>query len=157
ATTPKQGGSATFAMINEISSLDPAKIINAASQGGPIGNGLYDVLIWVDTQTGKVNPGLALSLTSQDGANWTMKLRPNVKFTAGPSLDAAAVRFSWDRLKDPALGSPSRGAASTFQTVTVVDPLTLQITLTKVNYALPQLFGWYGLNWVVSPTAVQAL
>src|SRR5262245_35968689 len=110
ATTPKQGGSATFAMINEISSLDPAKIINAASQGGPIGNGLYDVLIWVDTQTGKVNPGLALSLTSQDGANWTMKLRPNVKFTDGTSLDAAAVKFSWDRLKEPALGSPSRAA-----------------------------------------------
>jgi peptide/nickel transport system substrate-binding protein len=152
----KQGGNVTIALSSEVRSLDAAQMINALSSGGIQGNALYDVLIWVDPVTGKIHPGLAESFTSKDGVTWTMKLRSNLKFTDGTPLDAAAVKFSWDRLKDPALGSTARGAVSDWVSTTVVDPLTVQIVLQKQNYALPQLFGWYAMNWVVSPTAVAA-
>jgi peptide/nickel transport system substrate-binding protein len=152
----KKGGNITIAVTSEVRSLDPAALINAVSSGGLQGNALYDVLIWDDPVTGKIHPEIAESFTSKDGITWTMKLRPGVKFSDGTPLDAAAVKFSWDRLKDPALASTARGAMADWQSTTVVDPLTVQLVLTKPNFTLPSLFGWYAMNWVVSPTAVAA-
>ena len=40
---------------------------------------------------------------------------------------------------------------------TVKDPLTVEIALASPNLQFPQLFGYYSINWVVSPTAVAAL
>jgi peptide/nickel transport system substrate-binding protein len=141
---------------SDVRSFDPATMINAGVQASTFGNALYDVLMWIEPN-GKLHPGLALSLTTQDGLTWTLKLRPNLKFTDGTPVDADAVKFSMERLKDPALASPSRGAANTIATLTASDPLTLNITLVAKNFQFPWLLGFYALNWVVSPTAVRAL
>jgi peptide/nickel transport system substrate-binding protein len=43
-----------------------------------------------------------------------------------------------------------------FSSVTVKDPLTVEIVLSSPNLQFPNLFGFYSINWVVSPTAVSA-
>ena len=60
-------------------------------------------------------PEIAQTMTSADAKVWTMKLRPNVKFTDGTPYDASAVKFNWDRQADPANASPW---ALTFKTLT---------------------------------------
>lgn len=51
-------------------------------------------------------PALAESWTvSDDGLVYTFTLREGVTFTDGSTLDAADVKYSFDRLSDPALGT----------------------------------------------------
>jgi peptide/nickel transport system substrate-binding protein len=153
----KKGGTVTFIQGGDINTLDNAKIVTAASNQGPIGDALYGTLLWYDSTTGKTQFTMADSLTSKDGITWTLKLKPNLKFTDGTPLDAAAVKFNWERFKDPLLGSPARGAANAMASLTVVDPQTLTIVLAKANHSFPALFGFYALNWIGSPTAIQAM
>src|SRR5262245_25525417 len=74
---------------------------------------------------------------SSDGLLYTFKLRPNVLFHDGTRVDATAVKFSIDRLMDPATGSGMRSFYESVHSVEVLDPLTVQIRL-KPPYAFMQ-------------------
>lgn len=67
---------------------------------------------------------------SADGTVYTFKVRPNVKFTNGNPVDAAAVKYGIDRvvrIHDP---QGVDWLVTTFvKSVEVVDPLTVRITL----------------------------
>src|SRR5262249_20383906 len=71
-------------------------------------------------------------------------------------FDAAAIKFNWDRMKDPTFGAQARAVLVNVTDETVIDPQTLQISLNKANFTFPSLFGFYNLNWIGSPTAIQA-
>ena len=108
AAEPKRGGVLRVAYGNEISNLDfrtaPGYEMNWVAMN--IGCGLLGI-----TPDGKVVPDAAESWQiSSDGLLYTFKLRKNVLFHDGTKVDAAAVKFSIDRLMDPAsTRSPSRG------------------------------------------------
>jgi peptide/nickel transport system substrate-binding protein len=153
----KKGGTITFIEGGDINTLDNAKMVTANGNQGPIGDAIYGTLLWYDSTTGKLHSTMADSLTTKDGITWVLKLKPNLKFTDGTPLDAAAVKFNWERYKDPLLGSPARGAANAIAGLTIVDSQTLNIALAKANFSWPTLFGFYALNWIGSPTAIQNL
>ena len=71
---------------------------------------------------------------SPDGLSYTFKLRPNVLFHDGTKVDATAVKFSIDRLMDPATKSGMRSFYAPVHSIEVLDPLTVQIRL-KHPYA----------------------
>jgi peptide/nickel transport system substrate-binding protein len=116
---------------------------------------IFDQLLREDWITTDVTPRLASSVTSADAVTWTMKLRPNVKFTDGTSFDAAAVKFNYQRIGDPATGAVSIGAVQGMQSIDVVDPLTLRIVLKSPNVQFPRMIARQ-LDYVGSPTAFQA-
>ena len=62
---------------------------------------LFDLLMYTDTSDGQVKGQTAESLTSSDAVVWTLKIKPNIKFTDGTPYDAAAVKFNWTRIADP--------------------------------------------------------
>lgn len=156
AGPPRSGGSYTHILFSDSRSLDAAVMIpSATTAGGPVGAALYDGLIWTDPTSTAWKPGLATAFDTTDGVTWTMKLRSGVKFSDGTDFNADAVKFTWDRLADPKLGSPSGSVVRNFQSVTVTDPQTVVVKLKSPNYLLPQQFGYYPINYVVSPTAVQ--
>ncbi|MBI3710343.1 MAG: ABC transporter substrate-binding protein, partial [Proteobacteria bacterium] len=99
-------------------------------------------------------PQLALSWdTSPDGKAVTFKLRPNVKFSDGTDLDAAAVAFNLDRAMHlPESRRKSEVAA--IDTVDVVDKLTVRFNL-KNPFAplIAQLSDRAGT--IASPKALQ--
>jgi peptide/nickel transport system substrate-binding protein len=67
---------------------------------------------------------------SADGTVYTFKLRPNIKFTDGNPVDAAAVKYGIDRvvrIHDPQ--GVDWLVTSFVKSVDVVDPLTVKITL----------------------------
>ena len=59
---------------------------------------------------------------SPDGLLYTFKLKKNVLFHDGTRLDAAAVKFSIDRLMDPATRSGMRSFYESVHCVEVLDP-----------------------------------
>jgi peptide/nickel transport system substrate-binding protein len=99
-------------------------------------------------------PQLALSwTTAPDGRSVTFKLRPDVHFSDGTVMDAAAVAFDLDRdLHLP--GSRRRSEIAAIDTIDVVDPLTVRLNL-KTPFAplIAQLSDRAGL--IASPKALQ--
>jgi peptide/nickel transport system substrate-binding protein len=95
---PKAGGTVTMAVFGESAGLDPT--INSAT--GVVGGielaAVYDTLMRYNPTTGQYEPRMAQSLDhNADFTQWTLKLRPGVKFSDGTPLDSAAVVASMKR------------------------------------------------------------
>jgi peptide/nickel transport system substrate-binding protein len=90
----------------EAESLDPALVTQFS--GNSIMNSVFDSLIERD-YTGALVPMLAESWSFPDPSTIEFKLRQGVVFQNGEPFNAASVKFSIERLLDPALSSPLAG------------------------------------------------
>jgi oligopeptide transport system substrate-binding protein len=85
--------------------LDPAHAIYTLPQAS-IPYALFDQLMTYDTQTGKVVPMLAASVTANETATvWTFTLRPDALWHNGDPVRPSDVKFAWQRIADPAAAS----------------------------------------------------
>jgi glutathione transport system substrate-binding protein len=101
---------------------------------------MYENLVALDENLNRV-PGLATEWSaSEDGLTWTFKLREGVTFHDGTPFDATAVKFTFDRLLDEALGLGSGGRfRPVIGEVVIVDPFTVDFKLKMVYPAFPSL------------------
>src|SRR3989454_5275055 len=154
AQAPKRGGTLRVSYGNEISHLDfytaPGYELNWVAMN--IGCGLLGI-----TPDGKFVPDAAESWqTSPDGLLYTFKLRKNVLFHDGTKVDAAAVKFSIDRLMDPATKSGMRSFYDSVHSVEVLDPASVQIRLKQPYAFMLHMLAAYRTGLVLySPTATQ--
>jgi ABC-type transport system substrate-binding protein len=129
----KKGGNLTLLTVSDARSMTPFNASYAAVTDLNRMLAVYDALFYVDNTQNKVVPQIGESLASADnGATWTLKVKPNVKFSDGTPLDAAAIKFNWEMHAKPEVQSQHRPAASGLVTE-VVDPTTLKITLPMAN------------------------
>ncbi|MFI6581387.1 ABC transporter substrate-binding protein [Embleya sp. NPDC050493] len=144
----------TMLAVQDSTTLDPFRANTTALVDGPRLNALYDPLFYLDTTTGKATPHLGESLSSADGgATWTMKLRPDVRFSDGTPFDAAAVKLNYDTHAKPETRSLQRNAAASLRTA-VVDPLTLSITVVGApNPNLDRIIAT-NLPYIEAPSAI---
>lgn len=104
SATPRRGGSLTFAVEAEQSSLDPAAG-RFDESGVNYARAVYDPLTIIAAD-GSVQPYLAQSVTpSPDYSVWTITTRPGVTFHDGTACDARAVVNSMNHFIDGELGS----------------------------------------------------
>lgn len=75
------------------SSLDP----HVDTSYVPLRAGISETLIYLNDETLEIEPWLAESWESEDGQNWTIKLREDVQFQNGNPMDAQAVKASLER------------------------------------------------------------
>ncbi|ABW09924.1 extracellular solute-binding protein family 5 [Parafrankia sp. EAN1pec] len=153
---PIPGGKATVLMLSDPTTLDPARLGNAYAITPVLGNALYGTLLTDDKKTGEIQYSLIESFeTTDQGATFTLKLRPDLVFSDSTPFDAEAVKFNWDRMRDPATGSTSIAEASMIKAIKVVDDVVLEVTMaTPVpSYAYSILTS--SMNWVASPTALR--
>ena len=119
--------------------IDPA---NADTQSDSLHIwGAYEPLIWIDPDYNFI-PWLAESWeANEDGTVWTFHLRRGVKFHDGSDFDAADVVYTFERIIDPATGSPGAGQLSIFADgkIKAIDPYTVQFTADEPNAELPML------------------
>jgi peptide/nickel transport system substrate-binding protein len=132
--------------------LDPVKAVTPAVLTHQL---IYDNLLRAQLD-GSYKPGLAKSATVVDPTTIKVELQPNLKFTDGTVLDAAAVKFNIERMA--AATNPGAIAAEMKQldTITVDTPLTLTI---KLKTPIAGLFYQYlsrGETMIVSPTAAKS-
>lgn len=127
---PKYGGVITFAMKEDVTTLDPLKAI----QYGDIRlNGLVVQQLVAPDRSGKFVGVLAESWeTSPDGKEWIFHLRPGVKFHNGAELTADDVKWIFDRILDEKSGAVMRNTYLNIGLrVEVVDPRTVKMTIEK--------------------------
>lgn len=152
---PVSGGSARILQIAEPQSLDPARLSNTWAHMAALGNALYGTLMVNDTENFELDYKMATGFTSTDGgATFDLTLRPGLMFTDGTPLDAAAVEYNWNRLKDPQVGSTALRQAVQVANTEVVDPTTLKVTLVSPNPYFAQGLVAGAMNWIASPTAL---
>lgn len=151
ATTkaPVSGGVITVGQFSREGGLDPAKLAGGGTVGGTEAAALYDVLMYYNAPDGTYKGGTAESLTpSADLNEWTMKLRPNIKFNDGTPYDAEAVKWVLERQMKDGNAAPRSQLQANIETITVVDPLTLKFKARRQWTGFPYLFvGVNGLMY----------
>ncbi|MEE2030672.1 ABC transporter substrate-binding protein [Rhodococcus chondri] len=142
--------------MGEPRSLDPAALSNTWAHQATLGNALYGSLMINNDETYELEYKMATDFSTTDGGKtFTLALQPDLKFSDGTPLDAAAVKFNWDRLKDPALGSTTIRQAVQIEATEVIDPATVRVTMVKPNPQFGQAVVAGALNWIASPAALE--
>ena len=86
---------------NEPNSLDPHRFTSRMAR--KVGYLVYDPLVVQDPETLEYLPALATSWeVSDDGLTWTFELRDDVVFHNGDPFTADDVKFTYERILDPA-------------------------------------------------------
>jgi len=154
AQAPKRGGTLRVSYGNEIANLDfhTAPGYEMMWVAMNVGCGLIDI-----TPDGKFVGDAAESWqVSPDSLMYTFKLHKDILFHDGTKADAAAVKFSIDRLMDPATKSGMRSFFDSVHSVEVLDPLTVQIRMKQPYAFMLHMLAAYRTGLVLySPTATQ--
>lgn len=133
--------SLVLGMVLEPSSLDPTTAA-AAAIGEVVHYNIFEGLTKIGVD-GTVTPLLAQDWSeSPDGTSYTFRLRKGVTFSDGSPLTAEAVKFSFERAK--AADSKNKAKKAVFDNIsliTVVDPLTVILTLNRADPTLPFRLG----------------
>ena len=114
---------------------------------------VFDRLVRYNAEREQCEPSLAIAWESdREGKEWTFHLNKGITFHHGRIMDAADVKFTFERIIfDPA--NPCRTMLSSIQQVEVVDPLTIHFTLRKPNFMFPDLLS--GLYASIVPRDVE--
>jgi peptide/nickel transport system substrate-binding protein len=115
---------------------------------------LYDTLMDRDGKTYKPGPGLATALRNVNPTTWELKLRTGVKFHNGEPFNAEAVKFTIDRVLDPATKSVTRGNFTWIKEVKVVDEHTVQLITAK---PFPAAAEFLTLAYMVPPKYLKSV
>jgi peptide/nickel transport system substrate-binding protein len=155
-TIPKPPVTVKFAEVTWGESLDPAE--GYGSSDVKYYRTMYSKMLRYErlNMSQKIEGELAESWTvSEDGLVFTLKLRQGVTFHDGTTLNASAVKFTFERVK--ALGFGPSWTHSYWNRIETPDAYTVQIFLDK-PYApyLSSLASQWTATWVVSPTCVKA-
>jgi peptide/nickel transport system substrate-binding protein len=149
---PARGGTLRVGITGDWSTLDPAHYTNVSER--EIFYSIYNPLFSLDPSFA-IRPGLVKSWTiSADGLHLTFHLQTEVRFHDGTPFDAAAVKFNIDRMLNPATGSAFRTILAPIKDVRVVDPATVELTLSG---PFTPLLAWFteGPGFVASPDAIR--
>lgn len=138
---PRSGGTLVVATTIEAPSLEPhTEAADARTRRTVL---LYETLVWMDNEL-RPQPQLAEEWEQEDDTTFVFKLRRGVTFHNGKELDGWDVKYSYERLIDPDVGSPGRGDLIMIDSIEVPDKYTVRFKL-KYPYAafLAALGGRY--------------
>jgi peptide/nickel transport system substrate-binding protein len=151
---PKTGGTLQVAFQNEWAGLDPHTVSSYSSY--QILNNVLEGLTTFDDDL-NLQPGLAESWEqSEDGKTWTFHLRQGVKFHNGREMTADDVKWSFERLIDPATGAGNAGRVGPPETkIEVIDPITVAITHPEPFGIFPQSIGFDKSTGIVAKESLE--
>jgi ABC-type transport system substrate-binding protein len=149
--TPKPGGKLVVALDAETDGFDPSQNRWAVA-GYYVANAVFDPLTKQDAD-GNWHPYLAESLTpNNDFTEWTIKLRPGIKFHNGEPLNADAVVLHFDRLKKSFLTGQ---AFTPMQRWEKVDDLTVKVSMSTPWSTFPYYLSRQG-GFIPAPAQYNA-
>jgi peptide/nickel transport system substrate-binding protein len=137
---------------------DPANLEPGTNNAFPIGSeiivNIFDTLVaWAPPNFSTLEGRLAESWSvSDDGLTYTFNLRSGVTFHDGTEFNAESVKFSFERTSE--LNSFMAAYFGPITEITVIEPLTLEITLERPSSVF---LSWLAMPQaaVVSPASVE--
>ncbi len=125
------GGAITYGTTDKVVTLDPA----GSYDGGSfmVMNQIYPFLLNYKPGTADASPDIAESASFTSPTEYTVKLKPDLKFANGNTLDSSDVVFSFNRVK--AIDDPNGPASllSNMEKIEATDANTVVFTLAAGN------------------------
>ena len=130
---PRRGGSVVYALASETDGWDPT-VNRWATDGTQVALTFFDPLAAYNAD-GEAVPYLAESITPNgDFTEWTITLRPGIRFHDGTELNAAAVKTMFDAREKSVLTGP---ALALIETVETTGDLSLVVRMNGPWAAFP--------------------
>lgn len=130
-STESSGGAITYGTTDKVVTLDPA----GSYDGGSfmVMNQIYPFLLNYAPGTADATPDIAESASFTSPTEYTVKLKPGLKFANGNTLDSSDVVFSFNRVKN--IDDPNGPASllSNMEKVEAPDANTVVFTLAAGN------------------------
>ncbi|MGQ0569912.1 MAG: ABC transporter substrate-binding protein [Armatimonadota bacterium] len=115
-------------IVDSETGMDPHKRLTASTE--IMLETMHETLVEFESATGEFKPDLAESWQiSQDGRTYTFKIRRGVRFHNGREMTATDVKYSFERILNPATGSPRRLAFSPIDRIEAPDATTVVFSL----------------------------
>jgi oligopeptide transport system substrate-binding protein len=158
------GGSSSKSKVFTVANIEPEHLIPGNTNdayGLSVETALFDTLMTLDPQ-GKPVPQDAVSIDSSDQKVWTIKIKPGLTFHNGEPVTAQSYADAWNATADatnawgnnyylstidgygdlnPDSGKPK---THTLKGLKVVDPQTLQVTLSQPFSQFPYVLSFIG-------------
>jgi peptide/nickel transport system substrate-binding protein len=153
-TLANPGGTLRYGFWQPINTLDIQ--VGGLQIEALINQGIQDRLVWKKVGDPTYYPGLATSWeAAPDFTSYTLKLRNDVKFHDGTPFNAEAVKFTFDRIVDPATKSGGALVAlGPYDHCDIVDDYTVKVNFKEGNGAFLNMATTVWLS-PQSPTAIQ--
>src|SRR5512138_3814235 len=124
-----QASELVWARYGDIDSLDPHRATSTLSM--QVWDQIYDTLLAFD-EAGKPRANIAKSWQiSNDGLSYTFKLEEGIVCHDGTPFNADDVKFTFDRAFDSAKPSLTKTSWGPVETVEVIDPLTVKVSMSS--------------------------
>ncbi len=114
--------------------MDPLKVTITPTDNAQLQ--MFDTLLRRDAE-GHLQPRLALSYKRTAPTVWEFKLRKDVKFWNGDPLTSADVKFTIEKIKDPAEKSQQTPRVKTIARVETPDPFTVRFITPRPTALVP--------------------
>jgi peptide/nickel transport system substrate-binding protein len=152
---PQRGGTLRFATRGDAAGLDPHRnpYYLVSTPLAATSQGLLDLNLRAEPV-----PGIAAEWdASPDLRVYTFRLRKEVLFHSGREVDAAAVKWNFERIKNPKTSHAfMRSALLNLKDITVLDKYTLRCHLVEPSAAFPSDVVYYPCNLIAPDSAEQA-
>jgi ABC-type transport system substrate-binding protein len=129
--TPVTGGTLIWGHSETTQNLDMHQTGTASS--GRVLQNIHNSIVTVDENLAVI-PMLAESFeVSDDGLTYTFRLRDDVMFHNGTKMTSADVKYSFERVKDPATGAVNFEVFNNVASIDTPDDLTVIINMSATN------------------------
>lgn len=144
-----KGTTLSIATSSDIITLDPAMYRSRPTQS--VVRNVFDALVNQGSDL-SIQPELATSWKEVNPTTWRFELRKGVKFQNGEPFNAEAVKFSIERVQNPAQKSPRASMLSSIDSVRMENPYAVVI---KTKEPSPTLLAELAVNEIVPPAYVK--
>lgn len=149
----KRGGTLTIGADADPIGLDPTTLTAFSSYDFTAL--IYSGLLRWDKDM-QIEPDLATGYEMPDDTTYVFKLREGVKFHNGQDFSAEDVKYTFDRIMDPAVGSRLAANYASIESVEVIDPMTVQFNLKTSDAAFLRYLA-SNPNGAIVPKGVDGL